>query len=78
MNEYWCEVCAGNDFQASWYPGSQLELSPWFNVTEDKKLIVTLNDSKSNYLGFIDIDINYCPTCGKKLDVADKELEEVN
>ena len=78
MSEYWCEVCAGNDFQASWYPGGQLELSPWFNVTEDKKLIVTLNDLKSNYLGFIDIDINYCPTCGKKLDVADKELEEVN
>ena len=71
MSEYWCEVCAGNDFQASWYPGSQLELSPWFNVTEDKKLIVTLNDLKSNYLGFIDIDINYCPTCGKKLEVAE-------
>lgn len=63
----YCEVCAGNDFQASWYPESQLELSPWFNVTEDKKIIVSLNDLNSNFLGFIDIDINYCPECGRRL-----------
>lgn len=63
----YCEVCAGNDFQASWYPESQLELSPWFNVTEDKKIIVSLNDLNSNFLGFLDIDINYCPECGRRL-----------
>lgn len=62
-----CEVCAGNYFRESWYPESQLELSPLFNVTEDKKLRITLFALKSNYLGFVDIDINYCPECGRRL-----------
>lgn len=66
-----CEVCAGNNFQASWYPESNFELSAEYAVTEDSKLIIPLNNSHAEYLGFIDIDISFCPECGRKLEVKE-------
>ena len=62
-----CGMCIKNDFKVGWYAGSDVELSAWYSVTSDKKLMLTLSDSKGEYLGFIDIDIKYCPECGRKL-----------
>lgn len=64
-----CEVCVGKISKASWY-GKDQELEAGYSVYHDGKLITSI-EIQGKYIGFIDIDINYCPECGRKLKVAE-------
>lgn len=62
-----CQLCSGQEFKASWY-GEDRELEAEYSVYHEGKLITSI-DMQGKYIGFIDIDINYCPECGRKLEV---------
>ena len=68
-----CVCKTSENFACDWHIDRDLGL---FNPNSnydigDKKLIITTY-SGNDYMGFIEIDINYCPKCGKKL----KEVAE--
>lgn len=68
-----CQLCTGNEFKASWYAAADFELDAEYAVTEDRQIIIPILNSRAEYLGFLDIDINYCPECGRKLEAKHED-----
>ena len=61
-----CQLCSGQEYKAGWYGDQGLEAE--YIVHYDGKLITSI-EIQDKHIGFIDIDINYCPECGRKLGV---------
>ena len=62
-----CQLCNDQSFRADCYESNR-ELSASYFVADDRK-IITVIYAGEEYLGFSEIDISYCPECGRKLEV---------
>ena len=62
-----CQLCNGQMLTADFYE-EKSELFTRYVVTEDRKIITHVYMGEE-YLGFSEIDISYCPECGRKLEV---------
>ena len=62
-----CQLCNGQMLTADFYE-EKSDLFSRYVVTEDRKIITHVYAGEE-YLGFSEIDISYCPECGRKLEV---------
>ena len=63
-----CALCSDKEFKCDWNIDRDLGLfNPNSNFgISDKKIIINTY-AGNDYMGFIELDIEYCPVCGKKL-----------
>ena len=64
-----CQLCNGQMLTADFYE-EKSELFTRYVVTEDRKIITHVYAGEE-YLGFSEIDISYCPECGRKLEAVE-------